>query len=278
MLQPLDPARTAVLAMDFQQGIVSRYVTEQDAFLARVVAVLCWRRSGRPDTPRSTDMPPAASDRDDRFAKALRGFGPIGVLALLAILLTGNIIGTLLVLAWAWRSRTPWRELGFVRPRSWILTVAVGLPAGVGFKLLMKAVVMPLLGADPINSAYHYLVGNRAALAGMLFTVVLGAGFGEETIWRGYLFERLGKLLGSGAGAKTVVVLITAVLFGLAHYSNQGLAGAEQAVVTGLVFGGIFMAAGQLWLPMVMHAAFDVTAVLIIYWNLESTVAHFVFR
>ena len=215
---------------------------------------------------------------DDRFAKALRGFGPIGILALVVILLSGNIIGTLLVLAWAWRSRTPWRELGFVRPRSWILTVAVGLPAGVGFKLLMKAVVMPLLGADPINSAYHYLVGNRAALAGMLFTVVLGAGFGEETIWRGYLFERLGKLLGSGAGAKTVVVLITAVLFGLAHYSNQGLAGAEQAVVTGLVFGGIFMAAGQLWLPMVMHAAFDVTAVLIIYWNLESTVAHFVFR
>jgi len=45
MLQPLDPARTAVLAMDFQQGIVSRYVTEQDAFLARVVAVLDRARS-----------------------------------------------------------------------------------------------------------------------------------------------------------------------------------------------------------------------------------------
>jgi nicotinamidase-related amidase len=40
MLQPLDPARTAVLAMDFQQGIVSRYVEEQEAFLARVSAVL----------------------------------------------------------------------------------------------------------------------------------------------------------------------------------------------------------------------------------------------
>jgi membrane protease YdiL (CAAX protease family) len=238
-----------------------------------------------PDAPRPTDQLPETSGQaslepssDDRFATALRGFGPIGVLVLLAILLTGNIIGTALVLAWVWRSRTPWRELGFVRPRSWILTVAVGLPAGVAFKLLMKAVAIPLLGADPINSSYHYLVGNPAALAGMLFTVVLGGGFGEETIWRGYLFERLGKLLGPGVGAKLAMVLIAAMLFASAHYPDQGLAGAEQAVVTGLAFGGIFMATGQLWLPMVMHAAFDVTAVLIIYWNLESTVAHFVFR
>jgi hypothetical protein len=29
---------------------------------------------------------------------------------------------------------------------------------------------------------------------------------------------------------------------------------------------------------MVLHAAFDVTAVLLIYWNLESAVAHWFFR
>ena len=45
MLPPLDPARTAVLGMDFQQGIVSRYVMEQEAFLGRVAAVLAAARS-----------------------------------------------------------------------------------------------------------------------------------------------------------------------------------------------------------------------------------------
>ena len=28
--------------------------------------------------------------------------------------------------------------------------------------------------------------------------MIVGAGFGEETIFRGYLFERLGKLFGTG--------------------------------------------------------------------------------
>ena len=208
----------------------------------------------------------------------MRGVGPIGLLVLVVILLAGNLIGVLLVLAWSWLSHTPWRRLGLVRPRHLVRSVAVGLLAGTALKLFMKAVVMPLLGAQPINAAYHYLVGNRAALPGMLLTVVLAGGLVEEIIWRGYLFERLGRLLPAGARGKALVVVIAAVLFGVAHYPDQGLAGVEQAIVTGTVFGGIFMVTGELWLPIVMHAAFDVAAVLIIYWNLESNIAHFIFR
>src|SRR5512140_1592785 len=138
-------------------------------------------------------------------AAALRGFGPVGMVAFLAIL-AGNLIvlplSAILVLLWARRSRTPWREIGYVRPRSWIRTLAIGTLSGVAFKLAMKALVMPLLGADPVNHAYHDLAGNTAALPGTLFLVIVGAAFGEETVFRGYFFERLGKLLGSGAAAK----------------------------------------------------------------------------
>jgi hypothetical protein len=34
----------------------------------------------------------------------------------------------------------------------------------------------------------------------------------------------------------------------------------------------------ELWLLMCAHAAFDVTAVAIIYWEVESAVAHLVFK
>ena len=64
----------------------------------------------------------------------------------------------------------------------------------------------------------------------------------------------------------------------MAHYQMQGLAGAEQATITGLVFGTIVALTGSIWMPMVAHAAFDLTALGIIYWNLESDVAHLVFR
>lgn len=223
----------------------------------------------------------AAQPPDDRFAAALRGFGPVGILAFLAIL-AGNLIvlplSAILVLLWARRSRTPWREIGYVRPRSWVRTLVIGTLFGIAFKLAMKALVMPLLGADPVNHPYHYLAGNTAALPGALYLVIVGAGFGEETVFRGYLFERLGKLLGNGALAKTAMVLLTSTLFALAHYRDQGLAGTEQAAVTGLVFGTIFARTGSIWLPMIAHAAFDVAAVAIIYADAESAIAHLVFR
>jgi uncharacterized protein len=234
--------------------------------------------------PEDVPTPPveerAALTSDDRVAARLRGFGPVGLLAILVIAFTAAIkpISAILVLVWAWRSHTPWREIGYVRPRSWMIGLAVGIVFGSAFKFLMKVIVMPLLGGDPINHAYHYLAGNRAALPGMLFAMIIGAGFGEETVFRGYMFERLGKLFGTGAGAKVFIVLLTSALFGLAHYSNQGLAGVEQAIITGLVFGTIFAVTGRIWMLMCAHAAFDLTALAIIYWNLEADVSHLVFK
>ena len=223
----------------------------------------------------------AALPTSDRLAAALRGFGPLGVIAILVIVaatLVFTPFGAVLVLGWVWWSRTPWRDIGYVRPESWIRVVALGVAFGIAFKLLMKMIVMPLLGADPINQAYHYLAGNPAALPGIVLAVTVSAGFGEETVYRGYLFERLGKLLGTGAGAKISVVLLTAGLFALAHYGDQGLDGVKQATITGLVFGAIFAVTGRIWMLMWAHAAFDLTAVAIIYWNVESDVAHFVFK
>jgi membrane protease YdiL (CAAX protease family) len=233
------------------------------------------------EAPRFSRQTCAAPLPADRLAAALRGFGPIGIVAILLIL-AGNALfvplSAILVLVWAGLSRTAWRDIGYSRPRSWPLTLLGALAFGVVFKLLMKAVVMPLLGAPPINQAFHYLVGNTAALPGILYIVLAGAAFGEETIFRGYAFERLGKLFGWSIWTATLIVLITAVWFGLEHYSLQGLPGVQQATIVGLVFGIIFALTRQLWLLIFAHAAFDLTAVAIIYWNLEEGVAHLIFK
>jgi len=217
---------------------------------------------------------------EDRLAERLRGFGPVGVLALLVIL-AGNLLfvplSALLVIAWAWRSGTPWHELGFVRPVHWPRTVAIGLAFGIALKLVMKAVVMPLLGAPPTNPAYQHLVGNTAALPGMLYLVIVGAGFGEETVFRGYLFERLGKLFRLGVWSKALIGGLTALFFGVVHYAEQGMPGVEQATIVGLVFGTIYAITGRIWMLMVAHAAFDLTAVAIIYWGWERKVAELFF-
>lgn len=224
----------------------------------------------------------AAAPSGDRVAARLRGFGPLGLLAILIILLATLSpllpLSAILVCVWARWSRTPWREIGYVRPTSWTRDLAGGIALGIAFKFLMKAIVMPLFGAEPINQAFHYLAGNRAALPAAVYTVIVRAGFGEETVFRGYLFERFGKLLGSSPWAKTLTVLLTSMGFALGHYAQQGLAGVEQATVTGLVFGTIFAVTGSIWMVMSAHAAYDLTAVAIIYRNLEGAVAHLIFK
>jgi len=216
----------------------------------------------------------------DPTAVALRGFGPLGIIAIVVIVFSQFLapLSAILVLIWAKRSRTPWHEIGYVRPRSWFGGLGVGVTLGIALKLLMKAIVMPLLGADSVNQTYQYLVGNRAAVMATVPLMMVTAGFGEETFFRGYLFERFGKLIGHSPGAKIVTVLLTSVAFSSLHYFDQGWAGAQQATITGLVFGTIFAFTGRIWTLMWAHAAYDLTAVAMIYWGLESSVAHFVFK
>lgn len=197
---------------------------------------------------------------------------------MILIVLIGNFpfapAAGLLVLLWVWLSATPWQEIGFAPPKSWPATVAVGVAFGVTFKFAMKAIVMPLLGADPINHPFHYLAGNRTALPAMIYAVVIGAGFGEEAVFRGFLFERFDKLFRSRIAA----VALTSAWFGVAHYQLQGVSGVEQATIVGLAFGTIFAFSRTIWMLMVAHATFDLTAVAMIYWNVESRIAHLVFR
>ena len=219
-------------------------------------------------------------------ASSLRGSGPLAILATVIILLTGNIIlpnliaiplGAMLVLLWAWVSETPWSAIGYVRPKNWALSIAIGVVSGILFKLAMKSIVMPLLGADPVNHAFHFLAGNRALLPNAIWAMCV-AGFAEETVFRGYFFERLGTWFGSGAGAKIAIVFLTSLLFGLAHYTSQGVPGVEQATVVGLVFGSIFALTGSVFPLMVAHAAFDLTALALIYFDVETAAAHLIFK
>jgi hypothetical protein len=59
---------------------------------------------------------------------------------------------------------------------------------------------------------------------------------------------------------------------------NQGLPGVEQATIVGLVLGTIFAFTGSVFMLMIAHAAFDLTALWMIYFNLELRIAHFLFK
>jgi membrane protease YdiL (CAAX protease family) len=232
--------------------------------------------------PPTTERPgECRSLEEDPISVALRGFGIVGIVAIL-IILGGNLLfvplSGILVLVWASISKTPWRDLGLVRPRSWLGTIALGVVFGVALKFAMKSIVMPLLGAPPVNGPFHFLAHNPAEIPWMLYVIIIGAGFGEEMLFRGWAFERFGKLLGRAWPARVIAVLFTAVWFGQEHYGFQGMFGAQQATIVGLIFGSVFAVTGRLYLLMIAHVAFDLAAYAMIYWDFETAVAHFFFR
>jgi hypothetical protein len=73
---------------------------------------------------------------------------------LVILLIRPGWFAGLLALAWAKLSRTPFRELGFIRPTNLLITLLSGTLLGVVFKIMMKAIVMPSLGAPSVNQAY----------------------------------------------------------------------------------------------------------------------------
>ena len=221
----------------------------------------------------------------DPVARALREFGPVGVMSALVILLAGNIsvnrlpvvpVGATLALLWAWRSRTPWRDLGLAMPKSWVGTLVIGLVLGIGLKIVMKAVVMPIFGAPALNPSYQFLAGNRGLLPLAIWAMVV-AGVTEEIVFRGFLFERARALFGRGLRVTIGFIIVTSLWFGLIHYFNQQWAGVQQGVVFGAIFATILVRTGDVWMLMVAHVAFDLTALAIIYLGLEAAVAQLFF-
>ena len=190
----------------------------------------------------------------------------LGVLITLAILLAGNILGAVLVSVWAYWSRTPLKEIGVVHERHWLLVAIFAALAGTVLKVAVKA-VLPVLGLEPVSPAYRYLTGNVAAVWQLMPSILIGAGIGEELIWRGFLFSRLRTWFKPARYADVGIVAVSSVLFALAHYADQGTAGVVQAFITGVCFGPVYMWRRSLLAPILMHTAFDLTAVALIYFN-----------
>lgn len=89
--------------------------------------------------------------------------------------------------------------------------------------------------------------------------LALAAGVGEEVVFRG-LF------VAAGVGLLHLSIVYaagaTAVVFGLVHL-YQGVRGAVNATVLGVLFTVVYLWSGTLWVPIVVHQLWDLVALLL---------------
>jgi len=141
------------------------------------------------------------------------------------------------------------RRLRELSLRQLVPGTAIGLAAGA---LLFSAVV----GVLWLLGSYHVTGTDPNAhwLAAAL-TVGLGAGIGEEIMFRGVLYRIVEEGLGTW-----IALAISALFFGAVHLGNPGAtlwAGAAIAIEAGILFGLLYLVTRSLWVCMGLHAAWN---------------------
>ena len=116
------------------------------------------------------------------------------------------------------------------------------------------------------SSVLSLLGGTFKPLVGITTALALGAaaGIGEEMLFRGVMQFELGSKLGS----EVLAVGITSIVFGALHAVTPLYAGL--AALASVYFGWLYLATGNLMVPIVTHAFYDWAALLYAHWTVAN--------
>lgn len=172
--------------------------------------------------------------------------------------------------------------IGFRAQENWLATIGLSLLLGVGIAVLSGILIDPL--AEKITGIPHDLSlvdgvrGDLKALVQFLLLVWLTVAFLEEILFRGFLMTEISKFLGTGALAMVFNILITSIIFGLAHW-YQGKSGLISTAVIGAVISVIFVFSGfNLWLVILIHGFIDTAALYLIYRDWDQPLKEILWR
>jgi len=164
-----------------------------------------------------------------------------------------------------------WRNVGFTLNRGWLLTLALGVGAGLLMEAFELFVSQPLLiritGKQPDLSDVQAIYGNLKWTLILLALTWPLAAFGEEMVWRGYLMNRV-----AGIGKHTRLAWIVGLVavnmaFGYAH-SYQGVTGIIDEGLMGVLLGLFYLGTGcNLSVAIIAHGVADTVDLLLIFFG-----------
>ena len=150
--------------------------------------------------------------------------------------------------------RKPLASMGFHLNGRWAGELGLGVLGGAA---IMGLTALAAMGAG----GFHWVRGAgdfHAVAWGLLLFIVVG--FNEETLFRGYLFQRLVDGLGEWP-----TQILMALLFGLAHWGNPGMHGATlfwatvNIALAAILLGLCYLKTKSLALPIGVHIGWNFT-------------------
>ncbi len=214
----------------------------------------------------------------DRFGALLRNnrgiiFAEVLLIVFVALRIRNGLF-LLLLIGWLslWLRRFGWRTIGLSAPPSWLKTWILGIGLGVLYQLFSLGILVPILHrltGEPLNLAQLApLRGNFVLLAISLIASWTVAAFGEEMVFRGFIFNRLADLFGNNIAGWGVALIGSALLFGFGH-RYQGLTGIFETMISGAAYAGLYLATKRnLWLSIIVHGIVDTVGFGLIFLGL----------
>ncbi|GAB4456462.1 MAG: hypothetical protein OHK0029_14440 [Armatimonadaceae bacterium] len=116
---------------------------------------------------------------------------------------------------------------------------------------------------NPVNELIQVL--PRLGIPGLILAILgvgIGPGFGEEMLFRGFLFNVFRKQWGLWAG-----ILLSALVFTVGHTYALGLL---PVFLMGVALAWIYHRTGSLWIPILIHAVNNTASVVIAFFFPET--------
>lgn len=156
-------------------------------------------------------------------------------------------------------------DIGLKRPQSWPRTIAIAaLLAAIFFGAIYLS---ERAGFHRELSRFAGLQGNLTLTLVMVFYVLIGAGFYEEFMFRGFLMQSFAMFFGGTRVAWWIALVIQALLFGAAH-AYQNPLGMLITGTLGFLLGLTVLLSGRnLWIAIIAHGLFDASRSVLFYFT-----------
>ena len=147
-----------------------------------------------------------------------------------------------------------------------------GITAGMLVVILLPAVLA--LRSEKIRvragkaaKKLAFLLPSTREERGRWWVICITAGICEEVVYRGFLLHYLHTL--PFHLSLTWALVVSSLIFGIGHL-YQGIGGGIQTTLLGFVLGAMFLATGNLLLPMVLHAVLDLRVLAMLPEGFET--------
>lgn len=178
------------------------------------------------------------------------------------------IITILLFTYWNDKSLT---RIGLQPNFSFLKTIGIALLLFVVTIPILDFIIQPLVnkitGEIADYSAFKSIGGNFPKYSKYFLFILISAGFGEEILFRGFLFRQLKIIIPEFKFKTILIIVLSAIFFSLPHL-YQGPSGLIMTFIFGIIFATVYVKSNyNLWVTILLHGLIDSMFITLAYFD-----------